>query len=220
MCSASAGSDAGLLTSCRKEACPAAAEIQLIAACPNKAGAASPSATKTFARIEGRWSLVASYDKTARNWRPLPPLRLTSPREIAPALQAVDSSTCMVLGAPSLEDRRVVAHLEAQGSLTRTKIEKAEKGQLPCFTEVPRQIFMVDFDPKEAELLWMRESGIDIFSDPDRAARLIADKFLPKDIASASLVWQLSSGAGISASGELDRALAKFHFYPRPVRRA
>jgi hypothetical protein len=117
---------------------------------------------------------------------------------------------CMVLGALNIDDARVATELAKTGHVRRTK--KDEPGKLPCFIEVPRHLYVIDFDPTAAQHAWCRQQGLDVFVDADWAVRQCVKAFLPVDFQHCAYAYQLSAGGGLK-SGALDGSHVKFHAF-------
>jgi hypothetical protein len=114
--------------------------------------------------------------------------------------EAKDPRVSLFHGALNMADERVMQMLEKDGHVTRTSIEKVDKNgkvQLPCFIEVPRTLWMWDFDPTPAQVQRCRDLGLDLYADPEGAIRACAKEWFPQDIARASYIYQFSASAGI-----------------------
>ena len=102
--------------------------------------------------------------------------------------------------------------LRQHGVIRRTKSEKAVK-RLPginkvdpaCFEEFPRRGHMIDVDSGIVDELLA--AGVDIYCDPEGAARLVAS-YLPDWVRRGPLLWSLSG-----SSGTKGRHDARFHFF-------
>lgn len=98
------------------------------------------------------------------------------------------------------------------GVIRRTKSEKADK-RLPginkvdpaCFEEFPRRGHMIDVDSGIVDELLA--AGVDIYCDPEGAARVVAS-YLPDWARRGPLLWSLSG-----SSGTKGRHDARFHFF-------
>src|SRR5262249_54817458 len=85
--------------------------------------------------------------------------------------------------------------------------------QLAFFRERPSRVFMIDADLKADEIEHLRAMGVDLYRDPHNAALVAAREFLPRDIAETTLVYQYSSGAGLTKVGERDGAVVRIHYF-------
>jgi hypothetical protein len=154
------------------------------------------------------------------------PMALTA-RDLASAIdclklaEADECDYCMILGALNRADKRDVEKLLTRGHVSRTKIERTQKDvptQLPCFTEVPRHLYAIDFDPTPAQKAWCKSQGLDVYADPEAAVRACVAEFLPEELKHCSYAYQLSAGAGLSedqiVGGHVrDPAKIKFHLF-------
>ena len=98
------------------------------------------------------------------------------------------------------------------GLVRRLKHEKGDK-KLPgthkhdpaCIEEFDRRGHMIDVDCGVLEEL--RAAGVDIYRDPEQAARLVAT-FLPDWVRRGPLLWSLSGSSGVKGAHD-----ARFHVF-------
>jgi hypothetical protein len=136
-------------------------------------------------------------------------------------IEADENGYCLMLGAFNPRDDRVLKAWLKDKHVRRTKNEEVDKNgklKLPCYIEVPRHLYMIDFDPTDAQLAWCREQGLNVFLDPERAVRACTRQFLPRELQHCAYAYQLSASAGLvdnekTGGVERDGARVKFHVF-------
>lgn len=101
------------------------------------------------------------------------------------------------------------------GYLTRTKHNIADKGQIACFAEVARHLYVIDFDPTTAQRKWCESRGLDVFANPEAAVRACVEQFFPTEVRRCTYAYQLSASCGLSGCGRktLEAHHVKFHLF-------
>ena len=120
------------------------------------------------------------------------------------------------------DDPEVVRFKSLTGKYRRIKIAKPRTHhkwdrdiEPPCFEETPHHLHMIDFDPGEADLLRLKEAGVDIYKKPEEAARYVVSLYGIPEIEEASVLCQFSSRAG--QSGPHDARMHIFFYLTEPL---
>jgi hypothetical protein len=125
--------------------------------------------------VDGRYVDVAEYG-LGRMYEVGAPIICANVFELVRELQAasLDPKVGVVHGAPRFHDPDVVARLRLTGNLFRSH---AANHYLPCFHEVPRKFFMLDFDVRTGSPahLRMQAADVDIIAAPEAAAAYVRD---------------------------------------------
>lgn len=149
----------------------------------------------------------------------------TTPADLAEAIEQIKAAErdarrpILVLGCPIVDGPNSAAVRErfasSGGFLTRTKHNDSSKGQIACFSEVARHLYVIDFDPTTAQKKWCESRGLDVFSNPEGAVRACVEQFFPPEVRRCSYAYQLSSSCGLSSGARktLEAHHVKFHLF-------
>ena len=171
---------------------------------------------------DGKFEILKNFDSRATYGD----VEIISVHNRDEAFQAIQKQSALcrsyyIPGKLRDDDPEVVRFKSLTGKYRRIKIAKTRTHhkwdrdiEPPCFEETPHYLHMIDFDPGDADLLRLKEAGIDIYKKPEAAARCVVSLYGIPEIEEASVLCQFSSRAG--EAGPHDARMHIFFYLTEP----